>query len=65
MLDTKTGLQLKADIVRRGLKQREVAHAIGVRPDDFSKLLRGDRAPRPGELSRVADAIVSLSSVRS
>jgi transcriptional regulator with XRE-family HTH domain len=56
--------EIQAAIVRRGQRQRDVAHAAGLTPDRLSAILTGSREPRPGELQRVADAIRSLGGGR-
>jgi plasmid maintenance system antidote protein VapI len=43
LLDRETRLEIKAEIVRRGLYQYKVAEAIGIPENAFSAILNGRR----------------------
>lgn len=44
LLDRETRLEIKAEIVRRGLYQYKVAEAIGIPENAFSAILNGRRS---------------------
>jgi len=63
-LDQNETLEMKAAIVRAGLRLHRVATAAGITADRLSKILCGVRPPHKGELTRVAAAIKRLASGR-
>lgn len=46
--------ELKAEIVRAGLTQREIARIIGIRHESLSRILRGDVPNKDAERVRTA-----------
>jgi len=53
--------EIRAEIVRRGLKQRDVALEAGLSPDRLTRVLTRLRPPRAGELQLVAEAVERLA----
>ena len=52
--------KLKAEIVRRGIRQHDVARQIGVDPSAFNLYINGHREPPPDFEERVTTALDRL-----
>ena len=52
--------ELKCEIVRRGIRQQDVARQIGLNPSAFSLMLSGRRTPPTDFKSRVLTALDML-----
>lgn len=58
------GKWLKGQLDERRMSQTELAHIIGVRPAQISRMVSGDRGPGPVVLWRIAEAFqISLEDL--
>ena len=57
-----TSRELKTEIVRRGLRQQDVARQLGVDSSTFNLYLNGHRQPPPNFESRVIEALDLLEA---
>jgi transcriptional regulator with XRE-family HTH domain len=56
------GTEIKAEIVRNELTQREVARAMGIRHESLSRILRGEVSET--DTQRIRDAMAKVAAER-
>lgn len=51
------GERLEELLRRQRMAKKELAHAIGISPSTLSRIIGGQRTPRPGELTKIATVL--------